>query len=201
MDFEIKKLTPDLAEAYARFFDTTPHDDRTDKAALPCYCVTWRGDDSYRGDGDHWYATHEERRKRAISFIKAGSLQGYLAYRGDEIVGWCNANASCQLCLSYLRSFWPIDAFRPDIHVKSVFCFMIAPEVQRMGVATKLLERVCQDAAREGCQFVEAYAYRDFAAEPFDFRGPMAMYQKCGFSVHAVREGKVVMRKAMNQDV
>ena len=36
-----------------RQFDTTPHDDRTDKAALPYYCVTWRGDDSYRGDGDH----------------------------------------------------------------------------------------------------------------------------------------------------
>lgn len=197
MDIEIRKLTPDLAEEYVHFFDVTPHDVNVDEHK--CYCVTWRSDDSYLGDGDHWFPTREERRERAIQFVRSGSLQGYLAYRGDEIVGWCNVNANCQGCVNYLRSYWPIEEYRSDIKVKSIFCFMISPEVQRMGVATKLLERVCQDAASEGFDFVEAYAYKDFNTVPHDFRGPLEMYEKCGYDKYAEREGKVVVRKALNQ--
>lgn len=37
MNIEIRKLTPDLAEDYIHFFDTTPHDDNVD--AHKCYCV------------------------------------------------------------------------------------------------------------------------------------------------------------------
>ena len=197
MNIEIRKLTPDLAEAYAHFFDVTPHDDHTVKDELPCYCVTWRSDDSYVGNGDHWFPTREERRERAIQFVQGGSLQGYLAYRGDEIVGWCNANANCQGGVNYLRSFWPIEEYRSDIKVKSIFCFVIAPEAQRMGVATRLAERVCQDAAADGFDFVEAYADREFKDTCQAFRGPLAMYEKCGFSQCAERDGKVVVRKAL----
>ena len=91
MNIEIRKLTPELAEEYAHFFDVTPHDDHTIKDELPCYCVTWRTDDTYacdkNGNWNHWFYTRAERREQAIRFIKAGSLQGYLAYNGDEIVG------------------------------------------------------------------------------------------------------------------
>ena len=37
MKFEIKKLTPELAEDYVHFFDVTPHDDFIDEHK--CYCV------------------------------------------------------------------------------------------------------------------------------------------------------------------
>jgi GNAT superfamily N-acetyltransferase len=197
MDIEIRKLAPDLAEDYARFFDVTPHDVRLDKdkAELPCYCVTWRSDDSYVGNGDHWFMTREERRERAIQFIKRGSLQGYLAYRGDEVVGWCNANANCQGCVNYIRSYYPVAEHNPDVKVKSIFCFLIAPGVQRMGVATKLVERVCQDAAADGFDFVEAYTVMEYA--PPDARGPLQMYEKCGFITSDERDGKVVVRKSL----
>jgi GNAT superfamily N-acetyltransferase len=194
MEIEIRRLTPELAEDYAHFFDVTPHDVNIDERK--CYCVTWRSDDSY-DDGNHWYPTREERRARAIQFVRAGSLQGYLAYRGDEIVGWCNANAACGLCVDYLRSFWPIEEYRADVRVKPVFCFVIAPEMQRQGVATQLLERVCRDAAEDGFDFVEAYVNREFVYEDHDFRGPLAMYEKCGFRIYAEREGRVVVRKAL----
>ena len=195
MDIEIRKLTPDLAEEYAHFFDVTPHNFNLDENK--CYCVSWRNDDSYVGNGDHWFPTREERRDRAIQFVRDGSIQGYLAYRGDEIVGWCNANADCQLGINYMRSYWPIEDYRADIKVKSIFCFVIAPEVQRTGVATKLLERVCQDAATDGFDFVEAYVNRKFTVTDHEFRGPLAMYEKCGFNKQAEREDKVVMRKTL----
>ena len=76
MKIKIRKLTPDLAEEYARFFDVTPHDVNIDEQK--CYCVTWRNDDSYAHGESHWFPTREERRSRAIQFVRAGSLHGYL---------------------------------------------------------------------------------------------------------------------------
>lgn len=195
MVIEIRKLTPDLAEDYAHFFDMTPHWDSIPRDELPCYCVTWRSDVTYVGNGDHWYPTREERRERAIGFIKSGSLQGYLAYCGDKIVGWCNATADCQGGVNHLRLYWPIEEYCADIKVKSIFCFMVAPEAQRTGVATQMLERVCQDAYDDGFNFVEAYTNKNYVAP--DCRGPLTMYEKCGFKQFAEREGRVVVRKAL----
>ena len=193
---EIRKLTPELAEDYAHFFDVTPHDDHTVKDELPCYCVTWRNDDTYVGN-DHWYPTREERRQRAIQFIKAGKLNGYLAYRGEEIVGWCNATAECQKGVDYLRAYWPIEEYRTDIKVKSIFCFVIAPDMQRKGLATKLVEHICRDATDEGFDFVEAYVNTEFTDAANELRGPLSTYEKCGFCKSLEREGKVVVRKSL----
>ena len=195
MRLDIRKLTPDLAEAYAHFFDVTPHDARID--AEKCYCVTWRSDASYADGASHWFPTREERRAHALAFVRAGHVQGYLAYRGEEIVGWCNANPHCQLALDYLRGYWPIPETRAEVRVQSIFCFVIAPELQRQGVATQLVERVCSDAAAEGFDFVEAYVNRTH--EPLDFRGPLTMYEKCGFVPCGEREGRVVMRRALKE--
>ena len=193
---EIKKLTPELAEDYVCFFDITPHDDHTNKNELPCYCITWRSDDSYVSDNRHWFPTREERRERAIGFVKDGSLQGYLAYCNGKVVGWCNATADCQGGVNHLRDYWPIEEYRADIKVKSIFCFMVAPEMQQKGVATGLLERVCRDAADEGFDFVEAYVNETHTA--IDFRGPLAMYEQCGFTKTARKDDRIVMRKALS---
>jgi len=199
MDIEIRELTPGLAEDYARFFDVTPHDDRSDKEQLPCYCVTWRTPDTYEcdenGNWNHWFKTREERRERAIQFIKAGSLRGYLAYCGGRIVGWCNANADCRGCVDYLRAYYPIEEYDANVKIQSVFCFVVAPDMQRKGVATALLARVCEDAAAVGFDFVEAYANAEHT--PTDYGGPLAMYEKCGFVRSAERDGKIVVRKTL----
>ena len=197
MNIEIRKLTPDLAKDYAHFFEVTPHDDHTVKDELPCYCITWRSDDTYIGN-DHWYPTREERRERAIQFIKDGKLQGYLAYHGERIVGWCNATADCQKGVEFLRSYYPIGEYRADVRVKSIFCFVVAPDMQRKGIAMRLVEYVCADAAADGFDFVEAYPKVEYTS--IDFVGPLALYEKCGFEKCAEREGKIVVRKALKQN-
>ncbi|MDL2287126.1 GNAT family N-acetyltransferase [Eubacteriales bacterium OttesenSCG-928-G02] len=200
MNLLIKKLNPDLAEDYVHFFDVTPHDDGTDKDEFPCYCVTWRSDAAYTDGSNHWFPTREERRKRAIQFVKDGHIQGYLAYLEGEIVGWCNTNGDCRLGLNYLRTYWPIEEYREDVRVKSVFCFAIASKVQRTGVATQLLKRICEDAAADGYNFVEAYVYKDTSAVPHDFRGPLSMYEKCGFTKTTERDNVAVVRKALGDN-
>lgn len=195
MKIEIRKLTPDLADDYVHFFDVTPHDVNIDEQK--CYCVTWRSDDSYAHGEPHWFPTREERRARAREFVRSGSIQGYLAYYEDEIVGWCNASADCKMGVNYLRSFWPIEEYSLDVRVKSVFCFTVAPKMQRMGISTRLLEKVCEDAASESYDFVEAYIKKEYIYTDHDFRGPLEMYKKCGFSIYAEREDKAVVRKAL----
>ena len=83
----------------------------------------------------------------------------------------------------------------PDIKVKSVFCFAIAPEMRRKGIAKLFLERVCQDAAQDGFDFVEAYPNKEFINEAEDFMGPVQVYMKSGFTVHYETDRQFVMRK------
>ena len=67
--------------------------------------------------------------------------------------------------------------------------------MQRKGVATLLLNRVCLDAAMEGYDYVEAYVNENMIA--YDFRGPLTMYEKAGFEVQSPKDGRVVVRKAL----
>ena len=190
MMIEIKKLTPDLLDDYLGFFDTDAHADNPDPNEHGCYCVGWCTVD-HRVATD--FSSPEKRRALAAQYVSDGSIQGYLAYAGGKVVGWCNANtkSDCLNCISWLRFMPPVElAEEPETKVKSVFCFAIAPSMKRQGIATRLLERVCEDAAEEGFDFVEAYPNKEFVNEFRDFMGPLGLYQQFGFSVHEECEGK-----------
>jgi len=194
MNIEIRQLTPDLAEDYVRFFDTTPHDDNTDENK--CYCVGWCNDDSEGKD----LSTAAKRREYAIKFVKGGSIQGYLAYHDNKVVGWCNANtrADCLKCQGGRMYLGTLPEESPDIKIKSIFCFVIAPQMRRKGISARLLERVCEDAARDGFDFVEAYPNKEFINEAADFMGHIELYKKNGFTVyHEYPELKFIMRKRL----
>ena len=197
MTIEIRKLTPDLAEEYVQFFTVTPHDQHVDEHK--CYCVCWCNDD-YEGKD---FSTAEKRSQWAYRYIKNNNIQGYLAYSGDAIVGWCNANtkSDCLKCVGWRRlmSYVPLENPGTDEKVKSIFCFMIAPEMKRQGIATLLLERVCKDAAQDGFDFVEVYPYKDSSYQSSDFGGYPEMYKKYGFHVVVETEHGLVMRKQLKQ--
>lgn len=195
MNIDIRKLIPDLAEDYVRFFDTTPHDHNVDEHK--CYCVCWCNDDCEGKD----FSSREKRRGIAHQYVKNDNIQGYLAYCGDEIVGWCNSNTKldCLKCISWRRSMGdvPIEESETGIKVKSVFCFVIAPKMKRKGIATQLLECVCKDAAQDGFDFVEVYPEKEIIDETTNFHGPFEMYVKSGFTVYCETEKRLVMRKQL----
>jgi len=195
MDIQTCKLTPDLAEDYARFFDTTPHDNNVDEHK--CYCVCWCNDD-YEGKD---FSSREKRRDAAIQYVKDGNIQGYLAYCNNEIVGWCNANtkSDCLKCASWRRfmDYVPLEQSNIDVRVQSIFCYVIVPEMKRKGIATLLLERVCKDAAQDGFDFVEVYPYKESSYQSSNFGGHFEMYQKNGFTVYHEAGQGLVMRKCL----
>ena len=197
-EIEIRRLAPDLAEAYADFFDATPHNE---KYKAKCYCVYWCGEES----GDMDYSTKKSRRDYAVKCVRENKIRGYFAYLNGKAVGWCNANtkSDCLACRGWQgingprRGYIPTEGPGQGIRVKSVFCFVIAPEMRRQGVATLLLERVCLDAANEGFDFAEAYPDKEVNEKSENYPGYANMYFKCGFTIFHETKRKLVMRKRL----
>ncbi|NLU26869.1 MAG: GNAT family N-acetyltransferase [Hungateiclostridium thermocellum] len=200
MNIEIRKLSPELTEDYVRFFDVTPHSEIPDSDDCKCYCVGWCNDDH---DINHidYLLSKEKRRNYAVQKIKENKIQGYLAYHSGKVVAWCNANtkADCLKCYCWRRFMSGVSTgeLMSGVRVKSIFCFLIAPEYRRKGITKLLLERVCQDAADDGFDFVEAYPLKEYINEAKAFMGPAELFEKCGFTVHGETEDKLVMRKPL----
>ena len=95
-------------------------------------------------------------RKHAVSHIKDGIMQGYLAYSEGKVVGWCNANdtkvfhGSINIDMDWEES---------NKKAKSIVCFCISPELRGKGIASWLLEKICSDAADDGYEYIEAYPF------------------------------------------
>jgi len=201
IDIEIKKLTPYLPEDYLRFFD---NDHAGHLQADRCYCISWCSEDNHKLDGMQY---PENRREYAIQCINNGVLQGYLAYHEGRAVGWCNANtkSECLNCYGWHITFTDGKTLEKagDIpqgaKIKSVYCFAIAQDMKRKGVASKLLERVCTDAAKDGFDYVEAYTNtnKKFINDFDDCRGHREMYEKHGFKKHKKIKNILIMRKPL----
>lgn len=193
MEFEVRKLTPEDAEAYAIFFDTTPHDDHNPENT--CYCVNWCS-------ADHRTLERPDRGQRramALDYVKNGILQGYVALKDNRIIGWCNANtkADCSNCAGIVFALPDLQKAKsaPKENVKAIYCFMIAEEYHRQGVARRLLQAVCKDAKEDGFDYVEAYPQKDASVEYMRFMGFDELYESEGFEHYMELEDKFVVRK------
>lgn len=176
LELEIRPLSPALAGDWLQFFDTAAFADHKEWAF--CYCLEGFLDPETQ---ENW-TDAAARRERAAELIQGGEMQGYLAYAGGAVVGWCNANDRENY--KYLTEVFKRVGYRPeyapDAGVKSVFCFLISPGCRGQGVAQQLLHRVCADAAAQGYGCVEAYPFADrgFA---YQYHGSVGMYARNGF--------------------
>ncbi len=93
----------------------------------------------------------------------------------------------------------PCDDCQCRGQVKSVVCFEIAPEYRGKGIATLLLEAVCEDAMAEGYVYVEAYPVKEEGLQGMAFTGPKRLYEKAGFMVDARDGSTLVMRKKLDR--
>ena len=139
------------------------------------------------------FGVKETLRKYASEMLDRNMIHGYLAYDGDQSIGWCNA-ADTESYSGFVPEFAKKITCGKTI---SIVCFEIAPEYRGMGIASAFIDRVCNDAKTNGYVAVEGYARLSEERNDFDYQGPVRLYQKAGF-VEAAREGKqVVMRKIL----
>lgn len=209
MNVIIKRLSPELAEDYFDFFDNRAFSD--DSPYYPCYCNAFNMSaerirseiieqvDINGGGTEGW---KRSLRKSAQNMVERGEISGYLAYDHGISVAWCNANDKGNY---YRFGEFSLDDLPLDEEnvnesgtekIKSVVCFEIAPEYRGKGLATALLRRVCEDALKDGYEYVEAYPAVKGKGE-FDFTGPMRLYEKLGFTIGEQRGEMLIMRKKL----
>ncbi len=82
--------------------------------------------------------------------------------------------------------------------VKSIYCFLVAPDMKRKGIAKQLLKYACKDATNDGYDYVEVYPEKETTDERKHFMGFAYMYKNLGFTIHAETKQKFVMRKQLN---
>lgn len=186
----IRRLSPELCEDWLHYFDEIAFKDHGDWAF--CYCLEGHLD---RKTQEEW-SDPEERREKAIELIQAGEMQGYLAYLGNTVVGWCNVNdrENYRYLTEMFREIGYCTEEPKGSKVKSVFCFLVAPEYRGKGVAQSLLDRICEDAAEDGYTYIEAYPFGDDKLE-FQYHGTVRMYERNGFAEAADLKYVKVMRK------
>ena len=157
MELNIRPLTEACLADYFNYFDNVAFKDHVEWSG--CYCTYYYFDSVTEIEVSK--ITVSGMRERAKKFIRDGKLTGYLAYEGDQVVGWCNAGPRN----GYERLMEGHDICRTDdekkIPVKAIVCFSVAPSHRGRGVASALLAHVCKVTKADDYEWIEAYPRRD----------------------------------------
>lgn len=182
----IHPVSDDRIDDWIGFFDHDAFAGNPDWAS--CYCLephTPPTDEVLEGP---W----REVRAAMVDRLATGGAFGYLAYVDGTVAGWVNASTRSDYGLYRL-----VDPGGPDpASVIGVACFIVAPPYRRHGLASMLLDRVIEDAADRGAQWIEGYPYNEpNQGDPGHFRGPRQLYEARGFVPVESRERDTVMRR------
>ncbi len=198
MEWRIARLSPALAGDYLAFFDHERGPAFSDNPEwATCYChyyevptaLAWR---DFDGPMNH-------RAMRAR--IETGEMEGYLAYDGDEMVGWMNAQPYHKLRYACPRMRIPAPELPvPGHDAAAIVCFVVAPAHRRRGVSRALLAAGLDDFRARGIKVVDAFPWNVEADDrkPTDFyHGSLAMFEATGFAILARHESLTVVRKML----
>lgn len=131
-----------------------------------CYCQHYLNTEEQN-------ASKDNNRTLTCERVENGKMTGYLAFDGDEVVGWVAANRG--------NNF--IQLPPTNNQAARILCFVVAPKFQGLGVSTALLEFALKDLKALGFTSVEA-APR--SGEEFDvtaYRGKLTTFLKQSFEV------------------
>ncbi len=190
----IRPLTSELNADYLDFFDHRAFTDNNPNG--PCYCTSPNQEEEQIEkmiSEFKSFGVKETLRKYASEMLDRNMIHGYLAYDGDQSIGWCNA-ADIESYAGFVPDFARNNTCGKTV---SIVCFEIAPEYRGMGIASAFIDRVCNDAKSNGYVAVEGYAKVSDKRDDFDYQGPVRLYQKAGFVEVARENGQVIMRKIL----
>ena len=196
--YRIERLTPRHSEDYLRFFD---HERGPAFADNPewakCYChyyevpvaISWPTLDGHAN------------RAAMDARIASGEMEGFLAYAGEEVVGWVNAQPyhKLQHACARLRIVAPALPVSPH-DAAAIVCFVTAPDWRRRGVARALLDGALENFTARGFGVVDAFPWNvgpgDTAATDH-YHGSPALFAAAGFLEIARHETLTVVRRTL----
>jgi ribosomal protein S18 acetylase RimI-like enzyme len=196
--YRIERLAPRLAKDYLRFFD---HESGPAFADNPewakCYCHYYQVPVAVS-----WPAFDGPANRDAMDArISTGEMEGFLAYAGDEVVGWVNAQPyhKLQHACARLRIAAPALPVAPH-DAAAIVCFVTAPNWRRRGVARALLAGAIEDFTARGIRVIDAFPWivgpEDTAATDH-YHGSPALFAEAGFVEIARHEKVTVVRRSL----
>lgn len=183
-EYDIRELTAKLLDDYLYFFDHVAFVDNPKWASCFCYFP------HAPHDTEKWHdRTGEQNRAAVIESIREGRMHGYLAYRNDKPIAWCNAGPRASVTI-----------LDPDVdaeRIGSIVCFIVGKSHRGKGVARRLLNAACEGFRRHGLAIVEAYPRADAHDDATSHYGPLKMYLAAGFQSSKEDDGSVIVRKSL----
>ncbi len=192
----VERLSPRRRDDFLRFFDDPRGRAFAEHPAWSrCYCHFHEVPNTIAWDE----LTAGENRVAMAARIDAGEMDGFLAYGGDDVVGWLNAQPRHKLPHCWTRIGVeppPLDV--PAYAAAVVVCFVVAQAWPRRGVAKALLDAALASFAARGVAIVDAFPLRDESVVPADhYRGPLSLFRAAGFEAIGETADVVVMRKRL----
>jgi GNAT superfamily N-acetyltransferase len=195
LEIMVRELKPELLQDYLSFFDKA-FSDFPDWAG--CYCGFYDTSDKDWDDAATAGPAHRAARSERVS---TGKAHGLLAYIDGKPVGWCNAQP--RKSFVNMRSY-KVALADPQESVGSIMCFLVTPEHRGKGVSTALLKAACDKFHRDKLKIAEGYPTTDsrkrFGEIPWaeaNYKGPLNMYMKNGFTVHRQLDRFAIVRKQL----
>ena len=184
---EVRALSPDLLDDWLTFFDGPAFADNPAWGTCYCRCFVFGG-----GGFAAWDAACErkgENRDAMIDRIRAGSVDGFLAYRDGAPVGWIHVGPTS-------RFHTPLAPLTPaEEGAASVVCFVVAAGHRRTGVARTLLRAALADLRERGFRTVDARPRAGGEhSDAEHFLGPLELYLSEGFSAVEETAGRTRVR-------
>jgi GNAT superfamily N-acetyltransferase len=194
---EVKPLRPALGADFLRFFD---HERGAAFADNPdwakCYCHFYHVPRAI----DWPSLTAEQNRVAIKARIGVGAMDGFLAFDGEEVVGWLNAQPRHALphCFDRMRidpTPLPCEAFEAAV----IVCFVVAPPRRRQGISRALLAAALESFTARGLKLVDAFPFKSGASElaADHYHGSLSLFLDQGFTVLREDETMTAVRKML----
>ena len=150
-----------------------------------CCCVAWWVP-SWEGFAERSAAENRELRE---ALLERGEYDGYLAYRGETPVGWCQVGPRDRLAKLVAEH-----DLAPDPGAFAITCFYVRAGDRRRGVSRALLRGVLADLERRSVARVEAFPRAEEELECGElWTGPRSLFVEHDFRVHAEGGRRILM--------
>jgi GNAT superfamily N-acetyltransferase len=201
--FVVKPLTAALGADFLRFFD---HERGPAFADNPewakCYCHFYHV--ARAGTVDWASLSGSQNRTAMKARIDVDAMEGFLAFDGEEVVGWLNASPRHELphCFDRMQiepTPLPCEPFEAAV----IVCFVVAPSRRRQGVSRALLTGAVQSLAARGFKLIDAFPFKSAeSALPTDhYHGALSLFVEQGFEVLCEYESMTAVRRFLSYSV
>lgn len=180
---ELRRLSVETLDDFLGYFDHRAF--LEDKKWDGCYCQFYLNTPE---ENSNEINKSETNRASACSRVETGAMDGYLAYHGDKVVGWCAAGNS--LMYPGLPG--------AEETLARILCFNVDPDLRGHGVSGQMLDLILEDLKARGFEAAEAGPNKDSYSNK-SYRGSIDMFTKRGFEpVVELEDGFVLVRKHLS---